>query len=495
MTSKLPSTETKPQPRSILVSVATRFQMEPEAFERTLRGTVFPHNGTREQFAAFLVVADRYKLDPITKQIYAFPAKGGGIVPVVGIDGWIHLVNSHAQMNGMEFTFEHTEDGTLISCTCRIHRKDRSMPTVITEYLDECIRNTDPWKMKRRMLRHKALIQCARVAFGFSGIHDEDEARDIAESVNGVPPEPAPPPPPDAVAQRDAGTVEEAEIVEPARNGVGAAQAQMDQPNGEAQTETFLYADWLAHVREEFATCQTESDVDEAHEGFKDVVEERLTRAQGEEYAELHEAALTRVTDGERSAAAEAQQDDEEAPADPAPPSPTQLADPQASRPGAPMLDDEEEETREATPAEMLHAENAEFLAQPGLTKEMINLRLNDTLPKRKALKAAGQWTDEDKARMEKDLGGAWNAIDEAELAAGKSEGETKPEETEADAKIRAFTEEFNRKMDEAGSVTEMNAYFASTLTTRNGFGLDTKDPRVQAWKQKKIDRTAALNG
>ena len=29
------------------------------------------------------------------------------------------------------------------------------------------------------MLRHKALIQCARVAFGFSGIYDEDEARRI----------------------------------------------------------------------------------------------------------------------------------------------------------------------------------------------------------------------------------------------------------------------------------------------------------------------------
>jgi hypothetical protein len=30
--------------------------------------------------------------------------------------------------------------------------------------------------MEHRMLRHKATIQCARVAFGFSGITDEDEA-------------------------------------------------------------------------------------------------------------------------------------------------------------------------------------------------------------------------------------------------------------------------------------------------------------------------------
>lgn len=31
------------------------------------------------------------------------------------------------------------------------------------------------------MLRHKALIQCARVAFGFSGIYDQDETERIIE--------------------------------------------------------------------------------------------------------------------------------------------------------------------------------------------------------------------------------------------------------------------------------------------------------------------------
>jgi hypothetical protein len=47
----------------------------------------------------------------------------------------------------------------------------------ITEFFSECNRNSEPWKVNpRRMLRHKALIQCARVAFGFSGITDEEEA-------------------------------------------------------------------------------------------------------------------------------------------------------------------------------------------------------------------------------------------------------------------------------------------------------------------------------
>ena len=41
---------------------------------------------------------------------------------------------------------------------------------------------TEPWKRwPRRMLRHKALIQAARIAFGFAGIYDEDEGNRMAE--------------------------------------------------------------------------------------------------------------------------------------------------------------------------------------------------------------------------------------------------------------------------------------------------------------------------
>jgi hypothetical protein len=37
--------------------------------------------------------------------------------------------------------------------------------------------------MPKRMLRHKAFKECARLAFGFAGVYDEDEARDIEGAV------------------------------------------------------------------------------------------------------------------------------------------------------------------------------------------------------------------------------------------------------------------------------------------------------------------------
>jgi len=161
--------------KSVLLSMADRFGMEANRFEQVLRATVVPANCGPEQFAAFLLVAKQYNLNPITKEIYAFPSRGGGIQPIVGVDGWMRIINDHEDMDGMEFE-DTLEDGKLFSISCRIYRKSRRHPTSITEYMSECMRDTDTWKKwPARMLRHKAAIQAARYAFGFSGIMEPDE--------------------------------------------------------------------------------------------------------------------------------------------------------------------------------------------------------------------------------------------------------------------------------------------------------------------------------
>src|SRR5262245_46687521 len=171
--------------------MAHRHGMEAQAFEQTLRATVMPKDTTREQFAAFLMVARDYDLNPITREIFAFPNRAGGIQPVVSIDGWMKLMNAHPQMDGMEFEDIVTTNGELIGIKCKIHRKDRRHPIEVIEYLSECRRNTDTWKQwPARMLRHKAAIQAARYAFGFSGIVEPDEFErmsDQGQMVRSVP--------------------------------------------------------------------------------------------------------------------------------------------------------------------------------------------------------------------------------------------------------------------------------------------------------------------
>jgi phage recombination protein Bet len=148
-----------------------------------LKQTAFKGQVSDAQMSALLIVAANYGLNPWTKEIYAFPDKNNGIVPVVGVDGWSRIINTHPQFDGMDF--EQDAEG----CTCIIHRKDRGHPIKVTEYLSECKRPTQPWQSHpKRMLRHKAMIQCARLAFGYVGIFDQDEAERIAEvDVNARP--------------------------------------------------------------------------------------------------------------------------------------------------------------------------------------------------------------------------------------------------------------------------------------------------------------------
>jgi phage recombination protein Bet len=178
--------------KSIIPTFAAKYGMDPGSFEITLR-SILPANSTWEQFSAFLIVANQYNLNPITKEIYAFPTRAGGIQPIVSIDGWMNLINSHPKMNGMEFVDVKNGDGKLSAITCRIYRKDRDKPTEVTEYMAECVvASSEPWKKwPARMLRHKAAIQCARYAFGFSGIVEEDEFH-RAESIKDITPPPAP---------------------------------------------------------------------------------------------------------------------------------------------------------------------------------------------------------------------------------------------------------------------------------------------------------------
>lgn len=139
----------------------------------TLKATAFKGQVTDAQMTALMLVAQQYKLNPWCREIYAFPDKGG-IVPVVGVDGWSRIMNDHPQFDGMEFDQDDEK------CTCTIYRKDRTHAIKTTEYLSECKRETQPWKSHpKRMLRHKAMIQCARMAFGFGGIFDQDEAERI----------------------------------------------------------------------------------------------------------------------------------------------------------------------------------------------------------------------------------------------------------------------------------------------------------------------------
>ena len=176
---------------SALGLMAERCNVDPAKLHSTLKNTVFK-GATDDELLALVVTANTYELNPLLKELYAFPKKGGGITPMVGVDGWLKIANRQPNFDGMEV--EVYGDGkTPTHATCEVFLKDRAHSVKITEYFDECKRNSDPWtQMPRRMLRNKAMIQAIRVAFGIGGIHDEDEAQDISAPRNVTPAERGP---------------------------------------------------------------------------------------------------------------------------------------------------------------------------------------------------------------------------------------------------------------------------------------------------------------
>lgn len=189
----------KTKKANVIAQMAAKYSLSEENFLTTLKGTIMRPDKTgkeasNEELTAFLMVANQYELNPFTKEIYAFCDKRAGIIPIVGVDGFIRIANRDTNYDGYDLIWAEeqvTPQGGKPCpewCEIKVYRKDREHPMVVREYLDEVYQAprggfTGPWQTHtKRMLRHKTIIQGVRVAFGLSGIYDEDEAERIIEA-------------------------------------------------------------------------------------------------------------------------------------------------------------------------------------------------------------------------------------------------------------------------------------------------------------------------
>jgi phage recombination protein Bet len=191
----------KASSQSLIVKMAAKYGVDSGQFYNTVVTTIFsagkakqgeepkPGRGlppTKEMVMAFLLVADQYDLNPFLREIYPFIDQNFNLRCIISIDGWIKVALRHEFYDGHEFK-EHLDPDTkaLYAVTCSIFRKDRTRPIIMTEYMQECKRDTDPWKQwPYRMLHHKAFIQTARYALGMGDLMEEDEL-DRLKSVTG----------------------------------------------------------------------------------------------------------------------------------------------------------------------------------------------------------------------------------------------------------------------------------------------------------------------
>ena len=105
-------------------------------------------------------------LDPLNEEIGFTQYEDGGWQVFITIEGCSKLLNQHPQFNGLVFSQADTLiEGVPEWMECSIYRRDRILPITVREHYLEVRGENAIWqKMPRRMLRHRALQQCVKLA-------------------------------------------------------------------------------------------------------------------------------------------------------------------------------------------------------------------------------------------------------------------------------------------------------------------------------------------
>ncbi|MBU3630094.1 recombinase RecT [Polynucleobacter sp. AP-Melu-500A-A1] len=120
----------------------------------------------KQTLLTLLRIAREHALDPLKEEVALALYDDCHWQAYITVEGYSKILNRHPAFNGIAFTeSEENREGIPIWMECAIYRKDRVQPTVIREYFEEVKNDQTIWmKMPRRMLRHRVLQQCARLA-------------------------------------------------------------------------------------------------------------------------------------------------------------------------------------------------------------------------------------------------------------------------------------------------------------------------------------------
>ena len=114
----------------------------------------------RNQFAA---VAQAFGLNPFKREIYAttYRNKDGGTTMsiVTGYEVYLKRAEMNPNYNGFETNFQ-VVNGEM-GCTCKVYRKDRTMPVTSTVWMSEYSTGRSLWASKPRMMLEKVAIATA----------------------------------------------------------------------------------------------------------------------------------------------------------------------------------------------------------------------------------------------------------------------------------------------------------------------------------------------
>lgn len=182
---------------------------------------------SKQETAQFVEIAKAYQLNPFKREIYCLPYGHGEsrrLSIIVGYEVYLKRADMNPFYDGYETSFG-MENGSL-TCTCKVYRKDRKVPTSQTVSMKEYSTGKSLWVTKPRTMLEKVAIATAfRRAFpsdmGGMPYTKEEIAEAEPRDVTPAPAEEAPQAPPEA-------TVAEIQTqpAEPAKNKATPEQTE-----------------------------------------------------------------------------------------------------------------------------------------------------------------------------------------------------------------------------------------------------------------------------
>jgi RecT family len=146
----------------------------------------------KQSLLHLLRTCKEHRLDPLQEEVQLVQY-GKQWQVIISVDGWLKLIHQHPQFAGLSFAQSLEEsNGLPIWMECTIYRNDHHIPTTVREYLAEVQQDGDLWqKMPRRMLRHRTLQQCARVALGVgclnsSSVSGHTDNADLSDTLEAM---------------------------------------------------------------------------------------------------------------------------------------------------------------------------------------------------------------------------------------------------------------------------------------------------------------------
>ena len=179
------------QPHGIELAIFVR-KSQSSAFRLGVGNSPAPRSGDSVNLECALVFGSIQAHDTLGSKLlfHGFECTFGCVLLCIGLDGWVQLINQHPAYDGMHFTeASQLEEGIPQWIECTIHRKDRSIPLSVREYFTEVKRDSSAWTTHpRRMLRHKAMVQCARLSFSLPTLQSIVDHDDLLKMQNLKPP-------------------------------------------------------------------------------------------------------------------------------------------------------------------------------------------------------------------------------------------------------------------------------------------------------------------